>query len=136
MSTQRNKCDSARQDPTGSIYAFTAEPGVTYQSLERIMDVKKLIAAIAVFAAAGSAFAQQTEFIAPDAGFKSALTRAEVRQDVTQAASQGKLVQQQHTGQDPVYAKSQRSRAEVRAEAIQSAQSRRAGDVNSLYFGA
>jgi len=100
------------------------------------MNVKKLIAAVAVFAAAGSAFAQQTEFVAPDAGFKSTLTRAEVRQDVTQAASQGKLVQQQHTGQDPVYAKGQRSRAEVRAEAIQSAQSRRAADVNNLYFGA
>ena len=100
------------------------------------MDVKKLIAAAAVFAAAGSAFAQQTEFVAPDAGFKLTLTRAEVRQDLAQAASQGKLVQQQHTGQDPVYAKGQRSRAEVRVEAIQSAQSHRAGDVNNLYFGA
>jgi hypothetical protein len=71
----------------------------------------------------------------PDIGFKPTLTRAEVRQGVTQAASQGQLVQQQHTGQDPVYAKSQRSRQEVRAEAIQSVQSRRAGDVNNLYFG-
>ena len=100
------------------------------------MDVNKLIAAVAVFAAAGSAFAQQTEFVAPDVGFKPTLTRAEVRQDVTKAASQGKLVQQQHTGQDPVYAKGERSRAEIRAEAIQSVQSRRAGDVNNLYFGA
>lgn len=100
------------------------------------MDVKKLIAAVAVCAAAGSAFAQQTEFFQPDAAFKSTLTRAEVRQDVTKAASQGKLVMQQHTGQDPVYAKGERSRAEVRAEAIQSAQFRRAGDVNNLYFGA
>ena len=99
------------------------------------MNIKKLIAAVAVFAA-GSAFAQQTEFFQPDAGFKSALTRAEVRQDVTKAASQGKLVMQQHTGQDPVYAKGERSRAEVRAEAIQSAQSRRAVDTNNLYFGA
>ena len=100
------------------------------------MDVKKLIAAVAVCAAAGSAFAQQTEFFQPDAGFKSILTRAEVRQQMAKAYSQGKLVQQQHTGQDPVYAKGERSRAEVRAEAIQSAQFRRAGDVNNLYFGA
>ena len=100
------------------------------------MDVKKLIAAVAVFAAAGSAFAQQTEFIAADTGAKLTLTRAEVRQEMAQAYGQGKLVQQQHTGQDPVYAKGQRSRAEVRAEAIQSAHSHRAGDVNNLYFGA
>ena len=45
------------------------------------MNVKNLIAAVAVFAAAGSAFAQQTEFVAPDAGFKSSLTRAEVREE-------------------------------------------------------
>src|SRR6476660_8355343 len=126
MSRQTNKCDSARQDPTGSIYALTAEPRETYQSLEKIMDVKKLIAALAVFAAASSAFAQQTEFIAPDTGTKLTLTRAEVRQEMAQAYGQGKLVQQQHTGQDPVYAKGQRSRAEVRAEAIQSAHSYRA----------
>jgi hypothetical protein len=131
-----SKCDSARQDPTGSNLAWTAEPRVTYQSLERTMNIKNLIAAVAVFAAAGSAFAQQTEFVAPDAGFKSSLTRAEVRQDTAQAASQGAVAQRQHDGQDSVYAASSRSRQEVRAEAIQSAQSRRAGDVNNLYFGA
>jgi hypothetical protein len=94
------------------------------------MNVKKLISAVAVFAAAGSAFAQETEFVAPDAGFKSTLTRAEVRQGLSKAA------QRQHDGQDTVYAASTRSRQEVRPEAIQSAQSRRAGDVNNLYFGA
>lgn len=100
------------------------------------MNVKNLFAAVAVFAAAGSAFAQQTEFVAPDAGFRSSLTRAEVRQDTARAASQGAIVQRQHDGQDAVYAAGSRSRQEVRGEAIQSAQSRRAGDVNSLYFGA
>jgi precorrin-4 methylase len=100
------------------------------------MNVKKLIAAVAVFAAAGSAFAQQSEFVAPDASFNSTLTRAEVRQDLTQATSQGAIAQRQHDGQDTVYAASTRSRQEVRAEAIQSAQSHRAGDVNNLYFGA
>jgi len=100
------------------------------------MNVKNLIAAVAVFAAAGSAFAQQTEFVVPDAGFQSTLTRAEVRQDLAQAASQGAIAQRQHDGQDTVYAASSRSRQDVRAEAIQSAQSRRAGNVNDLYFGA
>jgi hypothetical protein len=97
------------------------------------MDVKKLMVAVAVFAAAGSAFAQQTEFVAPDASFKSTLTRGEVRQDLTQPGQAGAAAAH---GPGPVYAKGQRSRAEVRAEAIQSAQSRRAGDVNNLYFGA
>ena len=100
------------------------------------MNVKKLIAAVAMFAAAGSAFAQQSEFVAPDAGFKSTSTRAEVRQDLTQAASQGAVAQRQHDGQDTVYSAGNRSRQEVRADAIQSAQFRRAGDVNNLYFGA
>jgi hypothetical protein len=99
------------------------------------MSFKKLITAVAVFAAAGSAFAQQTEFFQPDAGFKSALTRAEVRQEMVQAYGQGKLVQQQYTGQDPVYAKGQRSRAEVRAEAAEAARQHHAGDVSSPYFG-
>jgi precorrin-4 methylase len=101
------------------------------------MIVKNLITAVAVFAAAGSAFAfaQQTEFSEPDASFKSTLTRAEVRQQMVQAHSQGKLVMQQHTGQDPVYAKGQRSRAEVRAEAVEEARQHHAVDVSSPYFG-
>jgi precorrin-4 methylase len=99
------------------------------------MSFKKLITAVAVFAAAGSAFAQQTEFVAPDAGAKLTLTRAEVRQQMAEAYSQGKLVQQQHTGQDPVYAKGERSRAEVRAEAEEAARQHHAGDVSSPYFG-
>ena len=100
------------------------------------MNVKNLIAAIAVFAVAGSAFAQQTEFVAPNAGFKSSLTRAEVRQDLVQAASEGAIAQRQHDGQDSVYAAVNRSRQEVRAETIKSVRSHRAGDVNDLYYGA
>jgi precorrin-4 methylase len=99
------------------------------------MVVKKLITAVAVFAAASSAFAQQTEFVAPDAGAKLTLTRAEVHQQMAEAYSKGKLVQQQHTGQDPVYAKGQRSRAEVRAEAREEARQHHAVDVSSPYFG-
>ena len=99
------------------------------------MNVKKLLVTVAVFAAAGSSFAQQSEFVALDAGFKPTLARAEVRQDLALAVGQGAIAQRQHDGQDAVYAANSRSRQEVRAEAIQSAQSRRAGDVNTLYFG-
>jgi len=79
------------------------------------MNVKNLIAAIAVFAAAGSAFAQQTEFVRPDAAFKSSLTRAEVRQDLARATSEGQVASRQHDGQDTVYAGNTRSRQEVKA---------------------
>lgn len=99
------------------------------------MNFKKLVTAVAVFAATGAAFAQSTEYVVPDAEFKSTLTRAEVRQEMAQAYSQGKLVQQQRTGQDPVYAKGQRSRAEVRAEAAEAARQHHAADVSSPYFG-
>jgi precorrin-4 methylase len=100
------------------------------------MNVKKMIAAVAVFAAAGSAFAQQSEFVAPDAAFTPTLTRAEVRQDLAQPASQASLAQHRHDGDDATYFASGRSRQEVRAEALKSAQPRRSGDVNGLYFGA
>ena len=100
------------------------------------MNVKKLIAAVAVFAAAGSAFAQQTEFVASDAGFKSALTRAEVRQDMASAQSQGLTAQRGHDGQDAVYAGNTQSRQAVKAEQSASAkQYRNQSPVNSLYFG-
>lgn len=99
------------------------------------MLVKKLIAAVAVFAAAGSVYAQQIEFVAPDAGVKSTLTRAEVRQEMVSAYRKHAMVQQQHTGQDPVYVKGQRSREEVRAEAARAARQSQAVNVSSPYFG-
>jgi hypothetical protein len=104
--------------------------------LENIMNVKNFIAAIAVFAAAGSAFAQQTEFVAPDAGFKSSLTRAELRQDLVSAQSQGLTAQHRHDGQDSVYAGNTTSRQAVKAEQSASArQHRNESPVNSIYFG-
>jgi len=99
-----------------------------------MMNVKKLIAAAAVFAAAGSAFAQQAEFVAPDAGFQSTMTRAQVHQEMVQAYSEGQLVQRQHDSQDMVYPDSSRTREEVRAEA-KAARDYHAGDVNDMYFG-
>jgi hypothetical protein len=101
--------------------------------LENAMNVKNLIAAVAVFAAAGSAFAQQAEFVAPDAGFKSAATRAEVRQDL---AREGAIAQRQHDGQDSAVAAGSQSRRDVSAETMRSVRNHRAGDVNDLYFGA
>jgi hypothetical protein len=104
--------------------------------LENIMNIKKFIAAAAVFAAAGSAFAQQTEFVAPDASFKPTLTRAEVRQDLARAQSQGQTAQRKHDGQDAVYAAGSKSRQEVKAEAAaQAAKNRGQQAVNSIYFG-
>jgi hypothetical protein len=92
--------------------------------------------AAAVFAAAGSAFAQQTEFVAPDAGFKSTLTRAEVRQDLAQAQSRGLTAQRQHDGQDAVYVRSDKARQEVKIEQAKAAKQQRSqSPVNSLYFG-
>jgi hypothetical protein len=104
--------------------------------LEKNMNIKNIIATAALFAAAGSSFAQQTEFVAPDAGFKPALTRAEVRQDLAQAFVQGNTAQRQHDGQDTQVAGGSQSREQVRKEAARAAQSRHAGDVNDLYFGA
>ena len=99
------------------------------------MKIQKLIVAVAVFAATASAYAQQNEFVAPDAGAMSTLTRAEVRQGMLAAYRNHAMVQQQHTGQDPVYAKGQRSREEVRAEAARAARQFQAGDVTNPYFG-
>jgi hypothetical protein len=99
------------------------------------MFVKKLTVAVAVFTATASAFAQQSEFVAPDAGIKSTLTRAEVRQEMLKAYGAHSMVQQQHTGQDPVYAKGEHSRAEVRAEAAEAARQYQAGDASNPYFG-
>lgn len=99
------------------------------------MNILKSIVAVAVFAAATTVSAQQTEFVAPDAGVTSTLARSEVRQEMLDAYRRHALVQQQHTGQDPVYAKGRRSRAEVRAEAAEAARQFHAGDVTSPYFG-
>jgi hypothetical protein len=120
---------------TSFLIALTAVPASSTFFLQNTMNVKNLIAAVAVFAAAGSAFAQQTEFVAPDAGFQSSLTRAEVRQDLAQAASEGAIAQRQHDGQDTVYAAGSRNRQDVRAEAIRAASNRHYGDVNDTYFG-
>lgn len=100
------------------------------------MNFKNIIVTVTLFAAAGSTFARQTEFVASDAGFKPALTRAQVRQDLARAYAQGNVAQRQHDGQDSQYAGGTQSREDVRSEAARVAQARHAGNVNDLYFGA
>jgi len=98
------------------------------------MNAKQLIATVALFAAAGAAFAQSTEVADPTAGFVSTKTRAEVIGEVKQAQALGTLAQRD--GQDAVVTTTARSRAEARAEAVQSVQSlRQPIDVNNTYFG-
>ena len=101
------------------------------------MNVKNLFAAVAVFAAAGSAFAQQTEFVAPDAGFTVQRDPRRSAPGPGQAASEGaRPSSASMTARTRGLPAGNRSRQDVRAEAIRSASSRRAGDVNDLYFGA
>jgi hypothetical protein len=101
---------------------------------ENDMRFRNLLAAGAMLAAA-SAFAQQTEYVAPDAGFKPALTRAEVRQDLARAQSAGLTAQRQHDGQDILVAAGGRSREEVKAEAAAFAdQTHSRQAVENIYF--
>lgn len=95
------------------------------------MNAKQLLA-IALFAATGSVFAQSAEFTAPDAGFASTKTRAEVRAELSQAYTDGVLAQRD--GADTVIAAGTRSRADVRAEAVQSAHNQR-NNVKDVFFG-
>lgn len=96
------------------------------------MNTKQLIAAAAILAATGTAFAQQTEFVAADANFTPAKTRAEVVAELNQAYADGTLIPRD--GADTVMvASSHRTRDEVRAEARQANQDK---FIANLYFGA
>jgi hypothetical protein len=55
------------------------------------MNAKKLTAAVIMFAAAGATFAQNAEFVAPDANFVSSKSRAEVIAELKQAQANGTL---------------------------------------------
>src|ERR1700710_551746 len=103
--------------------------------LEIEMDFKKLVATTAIFVVSSGTYAQQTEFLAPDAGFKSAMTRAEVRTGQKAAYAGGLAAQSQHDGQDTMYGAGTQNRQDVRAETIRSAKARHAGDVRDIYFG-
>lgn len=96
------------------------------------MDMKALTICVAAVAATSSSFAQQTEFVSPDAQFRPALTRAEVRADFATAYAAGNIAQRRYDGKDTVYLAGPRTRQEVRNDRSP----KRAGSVNNLYFGA
>ncbi|MES2535622.1 MAG: DUF4148 domain-containing protein [Pseudomonadota bacterium] len=75
------------------------------------MKTSKSIAAVVLFAAAGVTFAQE-RFVAPDAGFVSTLTRAEVVAEINPAFVHG---EQNYI---ETVAAGTRTRAEVRSEAV------------------
>jgi hypothetical protein len=112
-----------------------AEPGNIYLSLENEMNVKQLLAAAAMITMAGSAFAQkQTTWVVPDAGFKSTMTRAEVRNEMRTG---DRRTWHQRDGEDMVYsaAPQSQSRKDVRSEIARTAHARHATNTNGLYFG-
>jgi hypothetical protein len=96
------------------------------------MNIKQFIVGTAAIIAVSSAFSQQREFVSPDAGFKSVMTRAEMRQDLR---SGDRSAWHQRDGQDMVYSRGMERRQDVRAEAQRTARTRRTGNVNDLYFG-
>lgn len=99
------------------------------------MNTRHLVLFAALATAAAGIEAQQTEFLAPDSGFHSALTRAEVRADQRDAFVTGMTPQKMHDGQDMHYAAGTQTRRDVRADAIQSAQLHRRDGTRGIYFG-
>ncbi|MDB5842051.1 MAG: hypothetical protein JWQ23_4003 [Herminiimonas sp.] len=100
------------------------------------MNAKQLIAAFAVLTAAGSASAQFTEHVAPDANFVSTKTRAQVISELNQAYAEGTLVTVDGANYPSLRpAPSSRTREVVRAEVLQAPRNV-GGRVNGdLYFG-
>jgi hypothetical protein len=96
------------------------------------MNIKLLIGGAAAIIAVSSAFAQQREFISPDAGFKSVVTRAEVRNELRTG---DRATWHQRDGQDPAYIAGTESRKDVRAETVRTAHGRHTVNVKDLYFG-
>lgn len=99
------------------------------------MNVKQLVAAVAVFAAAGSVFAADNGVYVDFSDVVSTRTRAEVVTELKQAQAEGTLAASEH--EYPVLAPvagTARTRAEVRAEAIQAAKNH-GSNVKGIYFG-
>ncbi|HTN65144.1 MAG TPA: DUF4148 domain-containing protein [Burkholderiaceae bacterium] len=84
------------------------------------MNAKQLISTVALLAATGAVFAQQTEWVAADANFVSTKTRAEVRAELNQAYADGTIGTMARDGVDAVQlarnAAAGKSRAAVIAE--------------------
>ena len=99
------------------------------------MNIKSLAAAAAIVVVSGTAFAQQTEFVAPDASFHSSRTRAEVRSELVEAEKIGATAWQMVDGENVVRQAGTLSRQQVRDEALTALKMHRPGDVNDIYFG-
>lgn len=91
------------------------------------MNVKQFAVSVALCLSAASAFAQSTEFVAPDAGFKPMKSRAQVSAEVGGMPG----------AKDGVYpiitTRSTMSREQVRGNVAPTAT--RQNDASSLYFG-
>ena len=91
------------------------------------MNTKQIVVSIALCLSAASAFAQSAEFTAPDAGFKSMKSRAQVMSEVGGMPG----------AKDGVYpmitTRSTMSRDQVRSSAAPTASKQ--NDASSLYFG-
>jgi hypothetical protein len=74
------------------------------------MNLKQLIAAVAVFAASGAVFAEQTEIVEPAKNFVSTKTRAQVYEELKQAQANGVYVTggEEAPGQAEMLARSHR----------------------------
>jgi len=81
------------------------------------MNAKQLIAAVAVFAAAGSAFADVTGTFDDFTNVPSVKTRAEVVAELKQAPAPSQAANTEWVDSSTFIEKSSRSRDEVRAEA-------------------
>jgi hypothetical protein len=91
------------------------------------MNASRLVAAVVLVAAAGATFAQEV-YVAPDAGFVSTRTRAEVKAEIDPSVIHGEqnYIESVATGK--------RTRAEVRAEAVAATKDlRKAG--SSVFYG-
>lgn len=98
------------------------------------MNGRQLLA-VAAMMMAGSAFAQKAmTWVVPDAGFKSTMTRAEVRNELRNG---DRHAWHQRDGEDSFYAAGPQSlsRKDVRAEVARTAQARHINSVNDPYFG-
>lgn len=89
------------------------------------MNVKQLIAAVTVLAAAGSVFAADVTPFAEQENFVSTKTRAEVVAELVQARANGELVAGDTYAGNTSVTTSTRSRDEVRAEAIKAAKNQK-----------
>lgn len=91
------------------------------------MNAKQLVVSIALCLSAASAFAQSAEFTAPDAGFKSMKSRAQVMSEV------GGMPGAKDGVYPTVTTRSTMSRDQVRGSVAPSASKQ--NDASSLYFG-